>query len=173
MGGYGFGQPTQIYLPQNRREEMASQFMSYWIPEQSALHDPEATLNHSASNQYKRCRVGDVLWIVTVRDGKLYLVGRFSIKHLVDHETACRLLDNDDLWAADLHAIGDPKGGDPIRPVSIHKIAHHLRFENKAGKETRILIENGKINGGSLQTMRRLKPDSIELLESARKNASD
>lgn len=146
---------------------MSRQFMAYWkfgqIADLQASGEP---LNHAASNQYKRCRIGDVVWIVTLREGRLHLVGRIPVNHIVDHDRACVMLNTTNLWRADYHIISDPNGGDPVRLIDIHRFAGHLRFQSPSGNgEGRILMQDGLISGTALQTMRELTPESVDLLD--------
>jgi len=150
---------------------MSRQFMAYWKPNQPSFSTPKARLNHAASNKFKHCKVGDVVWIVTLEEGKLQLVGRIPVKYLVNHKKACQILDQYDLWPADWHIISDPKGGDLVRRIPIHQIAGKLRFVTATGKEGQVLMVNNRISGTALQSMRTLTDDSIDLFEAALKTA--
>src|SRR5581483_4589008 len=123
---------TQIGTQFNSGTLMGRHFMSYWTSKQPSFDDPEEKLNHAASNQYKRCEIGDVVWIVTLDDGKLHLVGRIPVKYKVDYNEACQMLKRDDLWQANWHIISDPQGGDGIRKILIHEFADSLRFVSKS-----------------------------------------
>ena len=62
-------------------------------------------IDHTASQQYKRIAVGDVLWIVTLNTLKeLILLGRQEVDRITDQDTAERLL-QEDLWESDYHVI--------------------------------------------------------------------
>ncbi|HBH51725.1 MAG TPA: hypothetical protein DDY91_07525 [Planctomycetaceae bacterium] len=145
---------------------MARHFMAYWKSNQPALQDPRGRLIHAASNYYRRVEVGDTVWIVTLIDQELHLVGKIPVHHVVDHETAEELLNEFDLWCADWHIIGDlKKKGSPIRFIRIHDRAEDIEFQTDKGPSGGIQIINGRISGTALQTMRQLTPDSAALFE--------
>ena len=64
---------------------MARDFLAYWKP--STLEAElriGGLLNHAASNQYRRVDAGDTVWLVSVLDGRLRLIGRIIVGQVVD-----------------------------------------------------------------------------------------
>ena len=133
--------------------------MVYWKPETVAFNlRGKNKLGHSASNQYRRIDVGDVLWIVSSRGfGDLLLINRQKVGRLatvdeLSDEEAARL------WQSDYHAFAD--SASPLICVDISDVAGRLRFE---GTSDRLPDE---FSGRNFQTMRKLDPKTIELMES-------
>ncbi len=60
--------------------------LAYWKPETADYElDRGSLLDHAASEQFQRVDVGDHVWIVTVRAGELFLIGRIIVGHVTDH----------------------------------------------------------------------------------------
>lgn len=142
---------------------VARDFMLYWRPEtvdDNIAHRP--MLTHAASNQLQRANPGDTLWIVTVRDGELFMVGRLKVAELTDSEGAKRRLGTDDLWDAQYHAIAADSNAETICELSLADIGAAMRFESQSND--RFVISDGKINAQQLQTMRMLTTDTAQML---------
>jgi hypothetical protein len=135
----------------------------YWKPETAdynmGLNDEG--LEHAASNQLGRAKRGDTLWIVTVRDGRLFLINRFRIDLSTDQHRAARRLNKpaSSLWDAKFHVLTDDP--EPLQNLDINDIAASLRFE---GVNDRLRLRDGLVNPQQLQTMRYLTTDSAHLL---------
>ena len=132
-------------------------FLVYWRPP-----SVEAPVNHVASDQLKRVERGDILWIVTIKDGRLILAFRFPVGNVVvGEDEARRLLQRSDLWEADFHAISKRKQRIDPREVDITDVALSLRFE---GVKSRLPVG---YSAQHLQTLRRLKDGSSRVLQQA------
>jgi len=84
-----------------------SHYLVYWKPKTVADREHIPLLGHTASNQYGRLEIGDVLWVVTSEGANdLLLVGRQQVDHIVGQRTAEEMLGTD-LWEADYHVISD------------------------------------------------------------------
>jgi hypothetical protein len=143
-----------------------SDFLMYWRPETAddALSNEDLLLNHSASGQYHRLGPDDTLWIVTAWPGGiLTLIGRLVVGVVTDQETAAKLLGTDDLWEAAYHVVAAAGTAEPMREVDLSDLASQLRF---VGSRDRLTVVDGRVNANQLQTMRRLTPESVRLLES-------
>jgi hypothetical protein len=146
---------------------MTQHLLSYWKPETADVNlQGGYSLNHSASNQYWRVHVGDTVWIVTVRDGDLYLLGRILVAEVTDQQGAIRAFQTTDLWRADFHILAEPETDEVIREIPIAQLAPRLRFRSRAGND-RLAVVDGKVNPQQLQTMRVLTSDAATLLEIA------
>lgn len=137
-----------------------SDFLVYWRPE--TANDSGTSLNHAASNQFRRVRPGDTLWVTTAPEGHLQLLGRLEVEKIVGQREA-ELRVGHRLWEADAHALAKPGTEMAIARIPIGDIASKLRF---AAKADRLAVSNGKVNAQSLQAMRRLEPQSVRLLSS-------
>ena len=133
-------------------------YMIYWKPSTVAdgMHLP--SIQYSASNQYDKVAVGDVLWIVTSEGpDDLVLVGRQRVDQLVHRPEAERILGKANLWDADTYAISSTPEEKSLLDIS--RWAGHLTFDGVVDS-----LPSG-FTGQHLQTMRRLAYDSIILLE--------
>jgi hypothetical protein len=148
---------------------MARHFLGYWKPataeSELARRGP---FDHTASDQLWKLEDGDVLWIVTVRSGVLVLLGRLIVDRVCDQAKAARILRRKslwDLWDADYHAIARKGTAEPLREVSLTRIADKLRFESSWND--RLQLKDGQVSPEQLQSMRRLSVDSAALIERA------
>ena len=81
-----------------------------------------------ASQQFKRVGQDDVVWMVTMDEGRLTLLLRFHVGANVDREVAQRRLGETDLWEAKYHLL--TRGLESVRAqrVDINSVARRLRF---------------------------------------------
>lgn len=150
---------------------MSQDFLSYWKPEtaDNNIKIDNGILEHSASNQYGRVEVGDTIWIVTVRNGYLFLLGNILVSKLVTQEEASRIFKSEILWEARYHVLSERHSAQSIMDVPIAHLAEHLRFRSVSGRN-RLDLLDGKVNPQQLQTMRALEPASAKLMNSALSN---
>ena len=144
---------------------MSKHFLHYWKPSTARAEADTKVLNHTASNQFKRVSEGDIVWLVTVRDGSLELIGKVKTSLICDQQEAADHLElePEDLWEASHHIIAEDGGLAPVFVV-IQKIASKLRFVSSTGRSALALVD-GKVNPSQLQTMRELSKESSEMLE--------
>ena len=64
-------------------------FLAYWKPNQIPLMVGKP-LDHAGSAQFRRVSPGDVVWIVTVHDGRLKLLGRIWVTDVVSRRMQSR-----------------------------------------------------------------------------------
>lgn len=133
-------------------------FFVYWKPQTVVANQSTSELGHSASNQYDKLRIGDILWIVTSEEpDDLVLVGRQRVDRIVGKFEAAQILRNSRLWDADHHVVADSP--EPVVNLDLSRHAHEFRFVGG----TKSLP--GGFTGQHLQTMRQLDYDSVNLLE--------
>ncbi|MCL6504890.1 MAG: hypothetical protein K6T86_19605 [Pirellulales bacterium] len=148
---------------------MARDFLAYWKPDTADWNVAKGgPLNHAASNQFGRVEPGDTVWLVTVRSGRLYLLGRIIVGRVTDQEGAARALHTtkDYLWEADYHIIAANGTAHEITDLDIHSLAASLRFESPTGRD-RLAVADNMVSAQQLQAMRVLSPASAELLSGA------
>lgn len=140
-------------------------YLQYWRPETVAydLDQSDATgdwrLEHTASNQLRHVKGGDVVWVITMEDGRLYLIGRMEVDVVVNQKEAARILKYNDLWEADYHALAAPGTESDMTVIDITDLAPKLRFQGTVDR-----LPAG-FTGRNLQTMRKLTPVSADLIE--------
>jgi hypothetical protein len=143
-------------------------YLVYWKAKTVADNESSVLLMHSASNQYEKVNVGDVLWIVSSEGpNDLVLVGRQSVDQLVGQLEAERTTNTRNLWAADRHAIS--KSPDEKANLNISPWAFDLEFDGGVDS-----LPEG-FSGQHLQSIRRLTYSGINVLERlwARRNEDE
>ena len=139
-----------------------SHHLSYWKPKTLEDHASHPILVHSASPQYKRLEIGDVIWIVSSRKTThLELFARIRVDHIVGQERAEEILQQD-LWYSDYHVLTDKP--EKTKRLDISKLALKLRFE---GVNDRLPED---FSGRHFQSMRKLRATSIDLIENLWRN---
>lgn len=136
-----------------------AEYFVYWKPSTVADDQDFPMIDHSASDQYDRLAVRDILWIVTSEGpNDLVLVGRQRVDRVVGQEEAERFCRNNNLWKAKYHVITDEPEEKAMLDIS--RYTDELEFDG--GVE---MLPDG-FTGRNLQQMRRLTRDSVMLLES-------
>jgi hypothetical protein len=133
-------------------------FLNYW---KNGLNTRVQKLNHSASAQYRRVEVGDVLWIVTLQNCRLMLLGPLRIHEIVGLREAQRKLGRSDFYPARLHALAGSHSAERRRDIDIHDLAPKLRFESERDS---LVLHRGRIDGKQIQSLRQLTVDSAHLI---------
>jgi hypothetical protein len=139
-------------------------FLQYWKSKQ-VDHEIATShiLIHSGSEQLNKVTSGDILWIVTVRQSHLYLVGRLVVGEIISYEEAKKRF-HSNVWEAEHHAVAKSSTEEPINEVSLMSIAQSLRFISTTHRD-RLDIYDGKIDGKQLQAIRQLTPQSAFSIE--------
>ena len=143
---------------------MQSNYLSYWKP-RTADHQLKVggRIGHIASNQYGKVQKGDVVWLVTIRSGNLYLIGRVQVGKVTDQREASELLGTTDIWESSVHILAAEGTDKPISNILITLIAPDLRFISPTGRD-RLTIKDGFIEAGQIQSMRLMTEKSSILL---------
>jgi len=133
-----------------------------------------STIDHTAGNLFSKAgvKVGDVIFIVTVKKGKLFVAGKVVVGRICGQKEAEKLLKQDDeswpgLYEAKDHIIaaGRPDRFRPENRVP-DKITKELYFEGADGPMPLKFDEPGYLNQQTLRGVRRLTPASAKLLQS-------
>lgn len=119
-------------------------------------------INHAGSNQFRHIEPGDVLWFVTVRTGKLVLVGRLIVGERTDWEGAMRRLDKQVAEKSRFLALAEPGTETYMQEISLEEITESLRFESDCND--RLTLVNGVLNPQQMQMKRRLTYQSSLLI---------
>lgn len=141
-------------------------FLQYW-----KNYQPGQFLAVSASKQFVRRKisVGDTLWLVTLLDKRLTLLGNMTIHEFVDPGEARRRFGRN-LYPADTYAIPTQMPAGPIVETDISAIARKMRF-NAASDRFRFGPSNPL--GRQLQSMRLLTAETAALLAACQKKKDD
>lgn len=149
---------------------MAS-FTHYWKGSTCAdMAESEGEpLNHAASSQFMKRGVttGSRVYVVSVRKGVLYLIGRMEVQDVLSQGEAERMLGMS-LWKAPEHIAATAGSATPMRfdRVVPYELAKQLLFEAANGKYSPLKYEReGYLDKQTLRGVRRLSDSSAALLD--------
>jgi hypothetical protein len=119
----------------------------------------------TAGGVLRKVRRDDVIWTVTVRNGRLMLVGRLVAENApTTRARAARRgrCKPGDLRKSSCWVLAKSGSIQPMREVSLTPIARDLRFDSRKG---RLTVNHGRVDGRQLQMRRVLTPSTAALLE--------
>lgn len=126
--------------------------------------ESDEPLDHAASNVFhsRGVAAGDRVYVVTVRDGHLYLGGVITVDAVVGQSEAERRLGKSSIWAADDHVIAKESGPFVRDRQVADEVARGLRFlPNGEPME----FKEGAIDTQTMRGVRELAPESAALLD--------
>lgn len=144
-----------------------SDYLQYWKLEQVKVGKP---LDYTASGQFAGVglQAGDTLWIVTIREHRLKLVGP-DVEQVCTRAEAEEQLRRHNLFGGlfterpPLYALPLEATMQIAQEIDIHDLAADIRFNSPVN---RLFIDtDGKIDGKQIQRLRRLTLSSEEMLE--------
>jgi hypothetical protein len=143
-------------------------YLLYWkLTPEERIHLAETrSASYAAHHQLQRAKPGDVLWIVNVYLGRLYVIGRLQVEVVVDNiEIAQELVGNyrGTWYEADWYAIANRHNIEPLREVELTPIVNALRFTSK--ETDRLFPLEGRVDANQLRSLRELTPASAKLIE--------
>jgi hypothetical protein len=112
-------------------------------------------------------RVGDNIYVVTVRSGRLYLIARFTVGRITKSDAEARRYLDYEPWSAPDHLHAEAGTGTVCnfdREVPLDTV-RQLRFETKAGIREPVFKDNTRLDTQTLRGVRRLTANSARLLE--------
>ncbi len=147
---------------------MSAHYVYYSKPSQAqsdlSIHDADGIpLDHWSSAQFKKLREGDHLWIVTISEGRLFLLGHLAVDQMLNFQQAVKYLGREDLYDATYHAVCEPEHAEHMEVWDIHEQAPALRFES--ANDRLVFEDDGLLAAQQMQSMRRLTEESVSLLE--------
>ncbi len=123
-----------------------------------------APLNHTAGNLFRRqgVDVGDVVYVVTVLNGNLYLCGKMIVGMISDAHQAAKSLgcQPEDLWEASEHIVASattPMRFDLAVPLTV---TAGLRFVSRERSRPLEFVVPGQLDQKTLRGVRELEPSS-------------
>ena len=147
--------------------KQGTQYLHYWKPSTADRNlELGKPFDHDASDQLTKSRIhpGDIVWVATVRQGSLRLLGRIVVDVVIDDQReAERRHAGENLWEAKFHVFAIPGTECILRDVCIMSIAPRLRFESKTSPCLK--VKDGGVSATQLQTIRKLTPPSASLLQ--------
>lgn len=126
-------------------------------------------VNHSAGNSFRKrgVSIGDIVYVVSLADGRLFLGGRMTVRRIVSRAEAAHILGTDNLWDADEHLIDDESG----TPINFHRtlapeVCRQLRFVSPQSEPKGFFfVSDTRLDVQTTRGVRELTPDSAALLD--------
>jgi hypothetical protein len=137
--------------------------MQYWRPE--VANCSVGALDHSGSDQFKRniAARGDTLWIVSVVEGRLTLLGSFEIEKFISYATARKRFGKKNVWEA-MNAVAVSGSVRDVEKIDIDDLLDRLEFVTHAGTSRLVRPHSPSRLGLQLQRIRKLTEGSAMLL---------
>lgn len=142
---------------------MTRHFMLYWPLKLVNYRYYGEPLTSIAHDHLRTVAAGDVVWVVTLRAGDLFLAGRMLVADVVDMDAeSSRPVER--LRAARWVAVGHHDMAEPMQLVNLNELGltFSLRFVSVADRLR--MNRRGKLNVLSLVHLRRLTDESAALL---------
>jgi len=138
----------------------------YWRPNINPENQP---VDSSGSNTFskKGVSVGDIVYVVSLSEGHLYLGGRMLVKRIISRPEAVRLWNNDNLYEAREWVVDPEQRGTLLH---LHRrlspaLTRRLRFESKAGVRPLCFVSDSELDNQATRGVRELTAESAALLD--------
>jgi hypothetical protein len=148
---------------------MKRHFTHYWANATWTSHEHQdgEPLYHTAGNLFRRrgVRCGDLIYVVTGRKGRLYLLGRLTVALICGPNKAKQLLCADDVWDAREHIIATSATLMRFDFEVPTAATQQLLFIRSGGSSPLRFVESGHLDQQTLRGVRELEPASALLLD--------
>lgn len=166
--------PAYLEIAPSARTRRAKRFWTfhwrnqYWRNDVNREFDPVCS---SGGNKFRErgVSVGDVVYVVSLRNGQLMLGGRMTVKRIVSRREAVRIWGTNRLYDADEWIIDEDQEGTPLY---LHRrldpsFARRLRFLSSAREEKALFFvpNTDELDDQSTRGVRELTPASAALLD--------
>jgi predicted HNH restriction endonuclease len=138
----------------------------FWRPDINAEHK---AVCHSAGNSFKKRGVsrGDVVYVVSLMEGQLFLGGKMSVDRILTYREAVDFFGHANFYNAEEHVIGVDGSGTPL---NLHRrlspaLSKQLRFESKTGPKEPFFVSDTELDNQATRGVRELTPESAALLD--------
>lgn len=143
-------------------------YLLYWKlePEEREAIAEHRSTAYAASNALRKVKPGDVLWIVNVQSGRLYLLGRLKVEFVVDDTAiAQELVDpQPETWhEADWYAISNRYNIEPMRVLDVTGVAAQLRFNSPVAPMLDVV--EGRVDVHQVTGLRQIAAETAEMLD--------
>ena len=143
---------------------MPAQWLVYWKPNEIDNALNRGALDFAQSNQLRKVRPGDTLWVCGKRPREdLLTIGYIRVAKIMPDADARALFGDSITYFADVFAQAEAHDICQPRRVSLRPLYDRLRFESETSKLLK-LDDDGQPSGQSLQTYRQLSASSEQLI---------
>lgn len=148
-------------------------FTHYWQNEtwdfNREVFEPGEFLTHIAGNLFTKrgVRVGDIVYVVTVRSGVLFLCGKLKVGHFATPDEAARLtgLSIEELWAANEHILASEATEARWDLELTVPEARKLEFVSDGIAKGLKFKSRDQLDQQTLRGVRQLMPESAKILD--------
>jgi hypothetical protein len=134
-------------------------FLQYW-KSREADRVVGKPIDHAGSAQFTRVKPDDIVWIVTLREERLILLGRILVSEIISRSVAQKRFAQ--VYDAPLHIVSKSETAKILEEHDIQDIAPDLRFAS--GHDRFTFQSPMRTDGKQLQSLRELRPESAKLL---------
>ena len=159
-------------LPLQAINNIAPQFwtthwqQSFWNPKSNVDGAPIQGAGSSVFGQ-RGVAVGDVIYIISLAAGHLFLGGKMQITEIVSRDEAAEILGSENLYDANLWAISKTGGTSlHLRRRLAPSLTKKLLFERADGTRGLTFIDQDNLDNQATRGLGKLTPDSARLLDS-------
>lgn len=138
----------------------------YWRADSNSEYE---SVGRSAGNNFTKRGVspGDVVYIVSLSEGQLFLGGKMTVDRIMGHHDAMDFFGDEYLYDANEHLIGVDRSGTPL---NLHRrlspaLTKQLRFESKSGPKEAFFVSNTELDSQTTRGVRQLTGESASLLD--------
>lgn len=150
-------------------DEMSRAFTHYWAGTTVETETEGKLLNHTAGEGLRRSgvRAGDTIYVVNIRQGELYLLGRMEVGKYADSIQEVIDLIGGEPWPASDHLLALPRTATRFsrRRRVADAIVELLKFHTSKGDRGLAFLPDGKLDRQTLRGIRRLTRPSADLLD--------
>lgn len=143
-------------------------WIQYWTGDTVDDNLGPDPLNHTADNAFRKKGVepGDTIFVLSFRNGNLYVVGRLVVAEILDQKPAERKL-GQRLWKAKDHVIGEPGRSTPVRDDAIvpPDRIDEIGFLDDSGARSHPKRNHGKLEPQTFRHTRRIDSSTAALFE--------
>lgn len=133
------------------------------------VNDENEPINHSAGNSFTKRGIspGDVVYIISMIEGQLYLGGKMTVDQILGYDDAVDFFGHDNIYEADEHLIGVDDSGTPLHLQRrlTPALTKQLRFETKSGPKGPFFVSETRLDNQATRGIRELTAESAALFD--------
>lgn len=138
----------------------------YWRPDINREGQPICSCGSNTFTK-RGVSVGDIVYVISLSKGQLYLGGRMTVKRVVSRRQALHLLRNDNLYDAREWIVDPDQTGTPLH---LHRrlspvLTKQLRFRSRKGPQEPCFISDTDLDNQATRGVRELTRESAKLLD--------